>query len=127
MLICYGDTLIDINLDNYIKFFQKNINKITVASYQLKTSFGIFKLQNKNQIVDFKEKPALDIWFNVGYFFISKNNFKYLNKFKKFKELLKYLSKKKIMKTYKHLGNHVTINTFAELEKAKKISVNFIK
>ena len=31
------------------------------------------------------------------------------------------------MKTYKHFGNHVTINTLAELEKAKKISVNFIK
>ncbi len=127
MLICYGDTLIDIDLDNYIKFFQKNVNKITVASYQLKTGFGIFELQNKNQIVDFKEKPVLDIWFNVGYFFISKNNFKYLNKFKKFKELLMYLSKKKIMKTFKHHGNHVTINTLAELEKAKKISVNFIK
>ena len=127
MLICYGDTLIDIDLDNYIKFFQKNIKKIAVALYQLETSFGIFKIQNKNQIIDFKEKPVLDIWFNVGYFFISKNNFKYFNKFKKFKELLRYLSKKKIMKAYKHHGNHVTINTLAELEKAKKISLNLIK
>ena len=110
-----------------LSFSKKNINKITVASYQLETSFGIFKLQNKNQIVDFKEKPILDIWFNVGYFFISKNKFKYLNKFKKFKDLLIYLSKKRILKTYKHKGNHVTINTLAELEKAKKISVNFIK
>ena len=31
------------------------------------------------------------------------------------------------MKTFKHSGNHVTVNTLAELEKAKKISSKFIK
>ena len=86
--------MIDIDLNNYINFFQKNKNKITVASYQLETSFGIFKLKNKNQIVGFKEKPVLDIWFNVGYFLFSKDHLKYFNKFKKFKDLLSYLSKK---------------------------------
>ena len=30
------------------------------------------------------------------------------------------------MKTYKHIGNHITINTLAELEKAKKVSVKFV-
>lgn len=101
--------------------------KITVASYQLDSSFGIFDIQKKNQIIDFKEKPILDIWFNVGYFLFAANNFKLFSKFKKFKDLLKYLSKTRAMKTYKHYGNHVTINTLAELEKAKKISVNYIK
>ena len=31
------------------------------------------------------------------------------------------------MKVYKHRGKHITINTLAELEKAKKISTKFIK
>ena len=31
------------------------------------------------------------------------------------------------MKTFKHYGNHITVNTLAELEKAKKISNKFIK
>jgi glucose-1-phosphate cytidylyltransferase len=127
LLICYGDTLIDININKYIKFFMSHPKKVTVASYQLDSSFGIFNIQKKNQIIDFKEKPILDIWFNVGYFLFSVNNFKLFSKFKKFKDLLKYLSRIRAMKTYKHFGNHVTVNTLAELEKAKKISVNFIK
>ena len=47
LLICYGDTIIDINLNNYINFYQKNFNKITVASYQLESSFGIFEIKKK--------------------------------------------------------------------------------
>jgi len=31
------------------------------------------------------------------------------------------------MKTFKHYGKHITINTLAELEKAKKVSTNIIK
>ena len=57
MLVCYGDTLIDIDLNKYINFYLSN--KITVASYQLETSFGIFGIENQTQVVDFEEKPAL--------------------------------------------------------------------
>ena len=47
LLICYGDTIIDINLNNYINFYFKNFNKITVASYQLESSFGVFEIKKK--------------------------------------------------------------------------------
>ena len=127
LLVCYGDTLIDINFNKYINFYLSNKNKITVASYQLESSFGIFDMDNKNQIINFREKPSLNIWFNVGYFMFNQNNFNLFNKYKKFKDFLKFLSKKKAMKTFKHYGKHITINTLAELEKAKKASTNLIK
>lgn len=127
LLVCYGDTLIDINLNKYINFYQSNKKKITVASYQLDSSFGIFDIKNNDQVIDFREKPSLNIWFNVGYFIFNENNFHFFYKFDKFKTLLKYLSKKKIMKTYKHFGKHITINTLAELERAKKISSSLIR
>ena len=75
LLVCYGDTVIDINLNKYIQFYFKNLNKITVASYQLESNFGIFEIKKKNIITNFKEKPLLDIWFNVGYIFFSSKNF----------------------------------------------------
>ena len=99
LLVCYGDTLIDINLNKYIRFYLSNKKKISVASYQLQSSFGIFDINNKDQIIDFREKPSLNIWFNVGYFIFSQNNFNLFAKFKKFKDFLKFLSKKKKMKT----------------------------
>ena len=91
--MCYGDTLIDIDLTNTLIFIYL-AKKITVASYQLETSFGIFGIENQTQVVDFEEKPALNIWFNVGYFIFNYNNFNLFKKFSKFKELLKFLSKK---------------------------------
>ena len=119
-LVCYGDTMVDIDLNKYIKFYFKNIKKILIASYQLKSSFGILEIKNKNDVVDFREKPALDIWFNVGYFIFSSDKFHYFKKFKKFQNLLKFISKKNILRTYKHTGNHITINTITELEIAKQ-------
>ena len=53
-------------------------------------------------------------------------NFKLFNKFSKFENLLKFLSKR-LIKTFKHFGKHITVNTIDELEKAKKISTNLIK
>ncbi len=127
LLVCYGDTIIDINLNQYIKFYLKNFEKVIVASYQLESSFGVFDIKNKDIITNFQEKPLLDIWFNVGYIFFSSENFKFFNKFRKFQDLIKFLSKKNYMKTFKHYGNHITVNTLAELERAKKISNKIIK
>ena len=119
-LVCYGDTMVDIDLNHYIKFYLKKIKKTLVASYQLKSNFGILNISKKNQVISFQEKPTLNIWFNVGYFIFSSDNFFLFKKFKKFQELLKFLSKKNLMRAYKHSGNHITVNTVAELEMAKK-------
>ena len=120
LLICYGDTMVDIDLNKYINFYLKNVKKTLVASYQLKSSFGILDILKNNDVVNFKEKPTLNIWFNVGYFIFSSDNFYLFKKFKKFQELLKFLSKKKLMRAYKHNGSHITVNTVAELEIAKQ-------
>tara|TARA_Y100001958_G_C21191929_1_gene519934 strand:+ start:755 stop:1465 length:711 start_codon:yes stop_codon:yes gene_type:complete len=127
LLVCYGDTLIDINLNKYINFYMSNKKKISVTTYQLETEFGIFDIKNYNQIINFQEKPSLNLWFNVGYFIFDKKNFKLFNKFSKFENLLKFLSRKRLMKTFKHFGKHITVNTIHELEKAKKVSTNLIK
>ena len=119
-LVCYGDTMVDINFNKYIQFYLSNIKKITMASYQLKSSFGIIDIGKNDNVIDFNEKPILDIWFNVGYFIFSSDKFKYFKKFKRFKKLLEFMAKKKLMKTYKHRGNHITVNTLEELEKAKQ-------
>ena len=127
LLVCYGDTIIDINLNKYLNFYLSKPKKITVASYQLESSFGIFSINKKNLVTNFKEKPLMDIWFNVGYLLFSPENLKYLKKFRKFEDLITFLSKKNLMKTFKHNGNHITINTLTELEKARRISGKFFK
>ena len=119
LLVCYGDTLIDINLNTYINFYLKDSSKISLASFQLKSNFGIIEITGNNTITKFREKPILDIWFNVGYLFFKKKNFSLFNKISTFKNLLTFLAKNKLLRAFKHKGNHITINTIEELEQAK--------
>ena len=96
VILCYGDTLVDINLNKLIQFYLNDKNKFIVSSYQLKSSFGILDMNDKNIVTRFREKPKLGMWFNVGYFVFSNKYLKILKKFKKFEKFLFYLAKKKI-------------------------------
>jgi len=125
-LICYGDTLADININKLIKFYMMNKEKITLSSFELKSSFGILNINKKNNSVrNFAEKPGLDIWFNIGYIMFSQKFIEILDKFKKFENFLTFCSKRNIMRSYKHFGKHVTINTITELENAKSQITKF--
>jgi glucose-1-phosphate cytidylyltransferase len=125
-LLCYGDTLVDININKLIRLSVANKNKIIVSSYELKSSFGILNINKKNNSVfAFMEKPKLDVWFNIGYIVLSKKFFNNLPFFKKFENLLHFCAKKKLMKSYKHVGKHITINTITELDKAKQLIKKF--
>ncbi len=120
IIACYGDTLIDININKLIDKYYKNSNRIIMTSYELKSAFGIVKINNNNDIVNFIEKPNLNIWYNVGYFIFNKKFEVITKKYKTFKNFLKDMAISKKMKSYKHKGQHITINTISELEEAKK-------
>ena len=126
IILCYGDTLVDINISKLINFYLKNKTKFLISSYELQSSFGILNINKKNFVTNFREKPRLGVWFNVGYFLFSKNYFKITKKFKKFENFLFYLAKKNLLKAFKHKGKHVTVNTVYELEQAKTEIAKFI-
>ncbi len=119
IILCYGDTLVDININKLINYFEKNKNKFIISSYELKSTFGILDLKNNNNVKRFNEKPKLGMWFNVGYFIFSKKIIKKIKNYKKFENFLSYLAKNNKMKTFKHKGKHITVNTISELEEAK--------
>tara|TARA_A100001011_G_scaffold400652_1_gene517224 strand:- start:883 stop:1590 length:708 start_codon:yes stop_codon:yes gene_type:complete len=126
IILCYGDTLLDINLNKLIQYYLKDTTKFIISSYELKSSFGILYTKKNNIVKKFKEKPNLGLWFNVGYFLFSFKYLEYLSKFKDFESFLVYLSKKNKMKTFKHTGKHITVNTISELENAK-LQINKFK
>ena len=119
IILCYGDTLVDINLNKLINYFGKYKNKFIISSYELKSTFGILDLKSNNDVKKFDEKPKLGMWFNVGYFIFSKKIISKIKNFKKFEYFLSNLAKNNNMKTFKHKGKHITVNTISELEEAK--------
>ena len=125
VIVCYGDTLIDININKLIKNYINNKKKIIMTSHQLKSQFGILTINNKHDVINFSEKPNLNIWYNVGYFIFNDKFKSKLEKFNTFKKFLKTMAASNYIKSYKHYGKHITINTFSELEDAKMKIKNF--
>ena len=119
VLICYGDTLADVNIKKLQKI-QKLKKKTIISTFQYKSSFGIIELNDNNEILNYLEKPKLNLYINIGYILIKKDKLKKISKFKNFQNFLKYLVNKDKVFSNIHKGNHTTVNTINELEQAKK-------
>lgn len=119
VLVCYGDTLVDLNINKLISFYNKNKNKIIFSSYALTSQYGIIKVGKNGKILSFNEKPDLGLYFNIGYFLFDKKNIIKMKKYSKFEKFLESRSIQKSLRTYIHYGKHITINTLSELSDAK--------
>ena len=84
--MCYGDTIVDINIDKLINFFALNQSKIILSSYNLQSQFGLMKISKSGKVRSFVEKPKLNFYFNIGYFLFKKENLKHMKPFKSFQK-----------------------------------------
>ncbi len=124
-IICYGDTLANINIKKYFKFLNKNKDKIILTIYRPEVKFGIVDLGKKNLVKSFREKPKLNIWINIGYIYMPKTMIKSLQNSSDFVMFLKKEIKKKKVVFFKHSDLHITVNTLSELDEAKKSIKHF--
>mgnify|MGYP001453634689 CR=1 FL=1 len=84
------------------------------------SQFGIVDIDDNNAVIGFKEKPRLDKWINIGYFYFDNKVSSMLNDASSFSDFLEKLSKKRMLGAFKHEGIHITINTIKELSEAQK-------
>ena len=120
-LVLYGDTLSDVNLVDLLSAHRKSKCEATVTVWPLKSSFGIFDLDETSRVTQYEEKPELDKWINIGYFVLSKSAISALRQFKTFEEFLASLTSRRQLRAFKHRGMHITINSRAELEEAENL------
>lgn len=64
LLVIGGDNLFDESLDRFIAFVKENKNYNVIGIYDIKdlskaVNFGVVRLDKKNKVVDFKEKPLM--------------------------------------------------------------------
>ena len=122
-LVCYGDTLANINLNMLYKFHANHISSATVASYQIQSQFGTLIIDKNGKVSKFLEKPLLDVWINIGFFILNKRLIEKSSN--NFVEFIENLAKNNELFSYKHKGLHITVNTLTELEQAEKNIRNF--
>ncbi len=119
-ILCYGDTLTNININQLRKISKKNKKSIIVSSYSIRIPFGVMSINSSNNVTTFEEKPLLTQVMNIGFFYIPNITFNVFAKYKKFETLLSNLAKQKKLIAFKHSGVHITVNTVAELENAQE-------
>jgi len=119
LIVLYGDTLSDVDIDELIKFHHSQPGKATITVWPLQSQFGVLDVDQYGMISSYKEKPILDKWINIGYFYFENEILQLLEEFDDFESYLVQLVELQELNGYKHLGSHITVNTLKELEYAE--------
>lgn len=118
-LVLYGDTLSDVDIQQLIKFHHGHSSPVSVTVWPLSTQFGILDVADDGKVLDYKEKPFLDKWINIGYFYFNQQVLEKLKSFHSFESFLGNLVKEKSIHAFKHKGLHITVNSQKELSEAE--------
>lgn len=115
-MLTYGDGVCDINIKDLIKFHKKNNKIATITSVQPNERFGILKIDDNNEIINFKEKQKEDAeWINGGYMVLEPGIFEYLKDDTTILEnALIDLSNNHQLMAYKHKGFWQCMDTLKE-------------
>ena len=119
-MVLYGDTLSDVNIHELMKFHYDNSKPVTMTVWPLRSQFGIVELTNNSAVLGFKEKPRLDKWINIGYFYFKSEMRDMIQRYDNYAKLLKDLAGQGFLNAYKHEGIHITVNTIKELAEAEE-------
>ncbi|MEM3383460.1 MAG: nucleotidyltransferase family protein [Nitrososphaerales archaeon] len=75
-IVLNGDVVTDLDLSKLISNYDKIGN---IALVPLRSSYGVIMINDKDEIIEFKEKPVLrDFWINAGVYCLSHDIFNYL-------------------------------------------------
>jgi NDP-sugar pyrophosphorylase family protein len=118
-ILLYGDTISDVNIAALIKSHRYSKKPATVTLYQLKSEFGVMEFDKKQLVKKYSEKPYLNKWINIGYFYFNNEILKIMERFNSFESFLSFLIKKKKLNSFLHKGHHITVNTKKELIEAE--------
>jgi glucose-1-phosphate cytidylyltransferase len=113
--VAYGDDVSDVNIKKLLEYHKKNGNIVTLTAINPESQFGIIELNQKNEILEFKEKPKLDYWINGGFFVFSRKIFDYLKDDNDLeKEAFETLARERQICAFKHDGFWKCMNTFKD-------------
>ena len=133
--VSYGDGVGNVNID---KLYKKHLNSNSIAcsaAVNPISQYGhyIFKKNSKNKkintekVIDFVEKPVLDLWANIGYFFFKKEAILYFNKFYKLDlemGVIKKIANTNKLLIYKHKKFWRSVDTQKDVNELSKLLKN---
>jgi len=119
VIVLYGDTISNVNIHELIMHHRNSFKQLTMTVWPLKSSYGLVEIDENETVESFAEKPTLDKWINIGYFYINKNFRQMIFNNDNFEKFLLKSAEDRFINAYKHFGVHITVNTLSELEDAQ--------
>ncbi|VVA44295.1 putative glucose-1-phosphate cytidylyltransferase [Candidatus Roizmanbacteria bacterium] len=120
-MVTYGDGVTNLDIDALVKFHKKQKTIGTITLVHPRSKFGQVKVDDKNLVNDFIEKPVLSDWVNGGYMVFDKRFFNYLKPGEIEHPALVRLSKENQLSARKHDGFWMAIDTYKELDDLNKL------
>lgn len=119
-IVCYGDTLADIDLEGLLKFHISHEADLTVTTFCVTSNFGIVEcFEDDIEVKSFEEKPILPMRINIGYMVINKDALKYFDVDTLAMAFEGVIADGK-MCAYHHGGQHFTYNTTEDARELKR-------
>ena len=133
--VAYGDGVGNVNINKLYKHHTKTKLISSCAAIRAKSQYGHFVFQNNNinknikreKVIDFIEKPLLNLWVNIDYFFFKKEALLYFNKYYKTDlemGIVKKLANKKKLMVYKHKKFWKSVDTLKDVNELSKLLKN---
>ena len=77
--LTYGDAVTDLDINKVLEFHKAHGKMVTVTGVRPPARFGELKINNNNEVLEFKEKPnATQGWINGGFFVVEPEFLNYL-------------------------------------------------
>lgn len=122
-LVCYGDTLANVELARLLREHQRSGALATLTVYPLHSPFGIVHFNDSKRVTSFDEKPRLPYWINIGFLLCEPAALDFLVRGSEMPEFLSALAEAGVLHTHEHTGKHLTVNT----EKDRALAENEIE
>ena len=124
-LICYGDTLANVDLRALQRDHSASGALLTMTVYPLHSPFGIVAFDELKRVRDFAEKPRLPYWINIGFMLCEPEAFNYLEPSSDMPAFLSLLAEAQALFAHQHEGRHLTVNTEKDRALAETEMVEF--
>lgn len=118
----YGDGLADIDLRKVLEMHYSNSRIATLCATRPVSRYGIIDFNEKDEVINFREKPILDSWINIGFFIFNRKIFKHINHNSILEtDVLVPLTDKREVNVYKHNGFWQPMDTYREAKLLNEI------
>jgi glucose-1-phosphate cytidylyltransferase len=115
-MVTYGDGVGNINIKKLVAFHRKQKTIGTMTGVHPRSKYGQLRMDVKNRVTTFTEKPALKEWVNGGFMVFKKKFFQYLKPGEFEYEGLQRLVKADELSLFIHEGFWHAMDTYTDVE-----------